>query len=56
MKSKLNKQFDFYSYLAYRYHKLFFKSLIFRGRKLWAFKFFVQLKLELKKREIMDPF
>lgn len=53
---KYLKQYDLYSYLWFRYHRLFFKSLIFRGRKLWAFKFFISLKYELKNRENIDPF
>lgn len=50
------RRFDYYPYLWYRYHKLFFGSLIFRGRKLWAFKFFLNLKYELKIREGIDAF
>lgn len=50
---KLN--YDHYSYYAYRYHRIFFGSLIFRGRKIWAFNFFLNLKYELKKREQLDP-
>lgn len=50
------RKYDYYSFFGYRYHHLFFHSLIFRGRKLWAFNFFVQLKYELKKRENVDPF
>lgn len=53
---KYSNKFDYCSYMAYRYHYLFFHSLIFRGRKLWAFNFFIALKFELKKREMVDPF
>jgi ribosomal protein S7 len=53
---KYNVKFDYYSYFWYRYHRIFFRSLIFRGRKLWAFRFFINLKYELKKRELIDPF
>lgn len=42
-------------YILYRYHQHFFQSLIFRGRKLWAFNFFIRIKLELKLDEEMDP-
>ena len=48
--------FDYFSYLSYRYTNLFFKSLIFRGRKLWAFEFFQDIKYNLKKKEGVDPF
>lgn len=50
------RRYDYYSYFGYRYHHLFSHSLIFRGRKLWAFNFFVRLKYELKKREKVDPY
>lgn len=53
---KYNSKFDYCSYMAYRYHHLFFHSLIFKGYKLWAFNFFISLKFELKKREMVDPF
>jgi len=43
-------------YLAYRYNFLFFQSLIFRGHKLKAFTFLMKLRIELKKREKVDPF
>lgn len=52
---KYSTRFDFYSYVTYRYQRIFWRSLIFRGRKLWAFKFFVNLKYELKIRENLDP-
>jgi len=54
--SKYLRRFDYYSYLYFRYQKLFFGSLIFRGRKLWAFKFFLDLKFELKQCEGVEPF
>jgi ribosomal protein S7 len=47
---------NYYLRLYDTYHHLFFRSLIFRGRKIWAFNFFVNLKFELKKRERIDPF
>jgi len=53
---KFLKKYEYYSYLWYRYHRLFFKSLIFKGRKLWAFNFFINLKYELKLQEKIDPF
>lgn len=51
-----SKRYEFHPYVWYRNHRLFFHSLIFRGRKLWAFNFFVQLKYELKVRENVDPY
>lgn len=53
---RYSKKYDYYSYYSYRYHRLFFRSLIFRGRKLWAFNFLVNLKLELKLKEKVEPF
>lgn len=51
-----SKKYDYNSYIWYRSHKLFFGSLIFKGKKIWAFNFFLNLKAELKKREQIDPF
>ena len=45
-----------FSYLCFKYHFHFFQSLISRGRKLWAFSFFVKVKYNLKKFEKIDPF
>lgn len=42
-------------YIFFRYHRLFFGSLIQRGRKLWAFKFFINLKYQLKRNLLIDP-
>lgn len=53
---KYSRRFDYFDYFAYRYHRLFFRSLIFRGRKLWAFNFLLNLKYELKIREKIEPF
>lgn len=53
---KYIRRFDYHAYLWYKYHKLFFGSIIFRGRKLWAFNFCLRLKYELKLREGVDPF
>jgi len=49
-------KYDYAMYLWYRSSRLFFQSLIFKGRKLWAFQFFLNLKYELKKRELIEPF
>lgn len=53
---KYLSKYDYYSFFWYQYHKLFFRSLIFRGNKLWAFKFLSELKYNLKVRELVDPF
>lgn len=53
---KYNHRYDYNQYIWFRYNKLFFGSLIVRGRKLWAFNFFILLKLELKKREQLEPY
>jgi ribosomal protein S7 len=42
-------------YYWFKYHQLFFHSLIWRGRKLFAFNFFIKVKQELKLREESDP-
>lgn len=49
-------KYDYFTYLWYRSTRLFFQSLIFKGHKLWAFKFFLNLKSELKQREMIEPF
>lgn len=46
---------DFFMYYFFRYHRIFFGSLIFKGRKLWAFNFFNKLKVSLKLREKIEP-
>lgn len=38
------------------YHNLFYRSLIFKGKKLWAFNFLCNLKYELKIKENIEPF
>jgi len=57
-KKKLNytTRFDFYPFLYFSYHRLFFGSLVHRGRKLWAFNFLQRLKYELKKQEDCEAF
>jgi ribosomal protein S7 len=45
----------FFLFHFYRYHKIFFCSLIFKGNKLWAFTFFNKLKLILKLKFKKDP-
>jgi hypothetical protein len=52
---KIKKKIYYYN-LWHLYHKNFFGNLIFRGRKLFAFKFFLFIKYQLKIREKHDPF
>lgn len=47
---------DYYSQLWFRYHKLFFGSLIFEGRKLGAFNTLASVRRGLKLKESVDPF
>jgi len=47
--------YNFFVYFFFRYHRIFFGSLIFRGRKLWAFNFFNKIKEQLKKKEKIEP-
>ena len=42
-------------YYWHKYHRHFFRSLIWRGRKISAFNFFIKIKYELKLRENIDP-
>jgi len=53
---KYNSKYSYYPYTWYQYHHLFFQSLIFKGKKLWSFKFLLDLKYELKIREGVEPF
>lgn len=48
-------KYDYISYVGFRYHRLFSLFLMQRGRKLWAFEFYIQLRLMLKEHE-MDPY
>lgn len=52
-KNILEKDFFYYWFV---YNRHFFNSLIWRGRKIWAFNFFINIKFFLKKKEEMDPF
>lgn len=59
-KRQQNRLFNYkyqnnFSYILYKYHLHFFRSLIQRGRKLWAFSFFMKLKYDLKFNEKLDP-
>jgi len=51
-----HKRFDYHHFLHYKYHSLFFGSIIQHGRKLWAFDFFIRLKQQLKYREGIDSY
>jgi len=45
---------DFLPYLFYKYQRVFFESMIWRGRKLWAYNFMLKLRYELKLRESIE--
>jgi ribosomal protein S7 len=45
----------FFLFYFFRYHRIFFGTLIFKGRKLWAFNFFNKVKLLLKQKFKKDP-
>lgn len=49
------KNYNLLNYYLYRYNRIFIGSLIKRGRKLWAFNFYLKFKSELKKLEKFDP-
>ena len=42
-------------YLYYNYHLKFYKSLLFKGKKLKAMEFFLQLKYSVKKKTNYQP-
>lgn len=46
--------FDLLPFLFYKYQRLFFGSLIWRGRKIWAYNFLLNLKHKLKLKENME--
>jgi len=52
----LRTWYDYYVYLAFCYHNLFFCRLIKEGKKLKAFNFLLLLKFNLKLREMVDPY
>jgi len=43
------KNYNLLNYYIYRYNRIFIGSLIKRGRKLWAFNFYLNFKHEMKK-------
>jgi len=48
--------YNYYFQLFFCYHNVFFGSLIFKGKKVLAFKFFLAIKNGLKLREHFNPF
>ena len=54
-KSKMSFWYNFYLQLWYNYHKLFFCSLISKGKKIKAFNTFLKIKKLLKNKEDYDP-
>jgi hypothetical protein len=46
---------NFFPFHFFRYHRIFFGSLIFKGQKLRAFNLFNKLKVLLKKKFNKDP-
>jgi len=55
-KKELQLNYDFYYHRWFCYHSIFFGSLIFQGKKLRAFNFFLKLKLSLKLNSDLDPY
>jgi len=53
---ELKPWYDYYIQLGFRYHNLFFCSLVNDGKKLKAFNFFLSLKSSLKLKEFVDPY
>jgi len=53
---KVNLKYNYYFSRWYRIHRIYFLSLVYQGRKLYAFNFLQQLKFELKLREDIDPY
>jgi len=49
-------KYDHYAFIWYCGHRLFFNSLISRGKRLWAFNFLLKIKIYLKNKEHIDPF
>jgi small subunit ribosomal protein S7 len=55
-KREIQLNHDFYYHRWFCYHSVFFGSLIFCGKKLRAFNFFLQLKFSLKLNSDLDPY
>lgn len=48
--------YNYYSHMWYLYHNKFFGTLIKKGKKITAFKFFLEIKRSLKRKEFFDPY
>lgn len=48
--------YNYYWQIWFRYHTVFFGSLIFNGKKLKAFDIFLKIKQGLKLKESFDPY
>jgi len=46
---------DMYSLLLYSYSNLFYKVILKRGRKIWAYKFLLKIFFYLKRLENFNP-
>ncbi len=46
---------DMYSLLLYSYFNLFYKVILKRGRKIWAYKFLLKIFFYLKRLENFNP-
>jgi len=55
-KLKYTKSYELLNYIGSKGQSAIFYSLIFKGRKLWAFNKLLDLKLLLKHQEEIDPF
>lgn len=47
---------DFYWQLYFRYHSVFLGALIFNGKRMQAFAWFLDIKQGLKDKESFDPY
>jgi hypothetical protein len=54
IKFDLKPWYNYYAYLSYNYYCILFGSLIFRGNKLHAFDFLLQVRQSVKTRENID--
>lgn len=48
--------YNYYWQIWFRYHTVFFGSLIFNGKKLKAYNNFLKIKQGLKSKEFFDPY
>ena len=56
LRRKRKVWYNFYIQIWFKYHSLFFGSLIINGKKLTAFFQFLKIKQGLKLRESYDPY